>query len=133
MGYNTSFLLEIMPVEAEYKLCEHEFEEHYNYCPFCGLPAKPTPFEVGEAIEKYTKQNFHGYDLELERETDPQKWYTYEDDMRKLSKKFPKVLFILSGSGEDSEDLWREYYLNGKRQRSKAVITYQEFDKKLLD
>jgi len=34
--------------------------------------------------------------------------------------------------GEDSEDLWVEYYLNGKMQREKAVISYEPFDENKL-
>jgi len=59
-------------------------------------------------------------------------WYRHEDDMRKFSKKHPKTLFKLSGHGEDNEDIWIEYYLNGKMQRTKAKITFDEFDKSKL-
>ena len=60
------------------------------------------------------------------------KWYNHEKDMRAYSKKHPKVLFELSGEGEEAGDLWKEYYLNGKMQRAKAVLTYDTFDIKKL-
>jgi hypothetical protein len=60
------------------------------------------------------------------------KWYRHEDDMRELSNKFPNTLFVLSGVGEDNDDLWKEFYLGGKMQKCKAIITYEPFDKTKL-
>ena len=34
------------------------------------------------------------------------KWYDWEEDMKKLAKMFPTILFVLHGDGEDSDDLW---------------------------
>lgn len=60
------------------------------------------------------------------------KWHDHENDMRTYSKKHPKTLFKLSGEGEDNEDVWIEYYLNGKMQRTKAELKFDEFDKNKL-
>lgn len=56
------------------------------------------------------------------------KWYDYEKDMVALSARFPEVLFTLHGKGEDSEDLWYAYFLNGKVQHCPAQIIYDDFD-----
>ena len=40
------------------------------------------------------------------------KWYDWEKDMRMLASKFPNVVFILNGSGEDSYDIW-EFRIKG--------------------
>jgi hypothetical protein len=56
------------------------------------------------------------------------KWYSFEKDMRELSLCCPSTVFMLSGSGEENGDLWKAYFLNGKMQMCKAMITYDDFD-----
>ncbi len=56
------------------------------------------------------------------------KWYDHEKDMRAYSKKHPNTVFKLSGEGEETGDLWHEYYLNGKMQRANAIITFDKYD-----
>jgi hypothetical protein len=60
------------------------------------------------------------------------KWYESDEDMKKISKKYPLTIFVLEGEGEESGDLWKKYFLNGKMQEAKAKITYDEFDEKKL-
>lgn len=50
------------------------------------------------------------------------KCYDHEYDMIELSKKFPEVTFCLHGEGEESVDIWDEYFRNGKKQICKAEI-----------
>ena len=59
-------------------------------------------------------------------------WYEHERDMIEMSKAMPAYLFTLSGEGEESDDQWRKYFLNGKMQLCKATITFPEFDPKEL-
>ena len=63
---------------------------------------------------------------------DATKWYDHEKDMRDYSKKYPRTLFILSGIGEESPDLWRRYFKNGKMQDTKAIITYVKYEESKL-
>ncbi len=56
------------------------------------------------------------------------KWYKSEEDMKAFSKKHPEALFRLDGEGEDSDDLWQQYWRNGKCQNIPAEITYAPFD-----
>jgi hypothetical protein len=56
------------------------------------------------------------------------KWYEHADDMIKISKKYPDVLFILSGEGEESGDIWKEYFYKGKVQIANAIVTFDPFD-----
>jgi hypothetical protein len=60
------------------------------------------------------------------------KWYDHEEEMRELSKAFPKVLFQLEGNGEESGDQWIKYFKGGKQQTAYAIITFDEFDETKL-
>jgi hypothetical protein len=52
--------------------------------------------------------------------------------MRKVSKHYPDLVFKLSGEGEESGDVWVEYYKNGKMQRCSTKITFDEYDESKL-
>ena len=58
----------------------------------------------------------------------PCKWYNFAGEMKKLSKKHPKVLFEITGEGEEALDLWRAYFKGGKMQICEAIVTYDSFD-----
>lgn len=61
------------------------------------------------------------------------KWYYHVPDMVEVSKKWPDVLFTLEGIGEESGDMWRKYFKNGKVQICPAVITYPQFDESEME
>lgn len=56
------------------------------------------------------------------------KWYDYGEDMVKLSKQFPDLLFTVEGHGESQDDIWRLYYQNGRFQGGNAEIVYPQLD-----
>ncbi|MGB3634855.1 MAG: hypothetical protein WA982_12500 [Rubrobacteraceae bacterium] len=56
------------------------------------------------------------------------KWYEHDQNMLRLSRKFPKVLFVLWGEGEEPGDLWKSYYLGGRVQEAPARVEYASFD-----
>ena len=60
------------------------------------------------------------------------KWYGHETDMKRFSEKHPEALFKLSGEGEESGDIWDEYYRDGKVQVCKARIVKPVFNPDLL-
>ena len=63
---------------------------------------------------------------------DDMKWYDHDEDTAEMSKKFPGVVFCLDGKGEESGDIWRCYYKDGKIQICRAVISFSEYDPKKL-
>lgn len=57
---------------------------------------------------------------------EPRKWYNYENDMKKLSLKFPDTYFLLYGAGEEQGDVWKAYFYNGKVQIIKATLAFKD-------
>lgn len=110
MGYNTQFKLKVEPLE---ELTEVE----------------QLRLELGM---KEKDSNCYGIPLEDLNEADRMKWYEYDKEMRAFSAKHPKVLFTLSGEGEEAGDLWVSYYVAGKCQRCEAQIIYDDFDPEKL-
>lgn len=60
------------------------------------------------------------------------KWYEHEDDCRTVSQDFPETLITVIGKGENDDDFWVKYFKNGRMQRGKAWIAYEEFDESKL-
>jgi hypothetical protein len=60
------------------------------------------------------------------------KWYDHEDDLEKFSLSHPEALFLLSGEGEETGDIWRLYVRGGKSFRTKAVLEFGEFSEDKL-
>jgi len=88
--------------------------------------------EHDEAI-KYISEQLEGYAINEDGTTsDSCKWYHHEDDMKKFSKKYPDIVFVLDGEGEDSGDIWRLYVKNGKIFKSFANIVFDEYDESKL-
>ena len=61
------------------------------------------------------------------------KWYDYRDHMKLISAKYPETLFKLYGRGEESEDVWVEYFKGGKSRYEQGMITFAEFDENKLE
>jgi hypothetical protein len=92
---------------------------------------KTKPYKEGLIQELLDEENAYGID-EDGNSTDSVKWYGHETDLREFSKEHPDILFILEGEGEENDDLWILYVKNGKSQRCRPIITYEEFDEKKL-
>lgn len=60
------------------------------------------------------------------------KWYKHKEDCLKFSLLYPDLAFCITGYGEDYDDIWRQYFKNGKSFRTKAKIIFEEFDESKL-
>ena len=60
------------------------------------------------------------------------KWYDHEEDMIKISKKYPEMVFHLHGEGEETGDIWDKHFKNGKMQVCKAKIVIPPYDENQL-
>jgi hypothetical protein len=63
---------------------------------------------------------------------DSTKWYDCEDDMKSYSKKYPTIVFVIDGEGEESGDIWKAYFKNGKMFKTKAKLVFEEFSEDKL-
>lgn len=78
--------------------------------------------DVGEQMLMEIKDYFKDK-MDLEFEDWGQKislgdcrWYGMDEEMYTISTRFHKVLFTIYGDGDDSDDIWYEYWLDGARQ-----------------
>lgn len=86
------------------------------------------PIEVIEAIERESGygNSYGGFYTNV-------KWYNHDDDMLRVSKMFPDIILKLEGEGEESDDLWKAYYKNGKMRIVKAKIVFEDFDESKME
>lgn len=129
MGYITTFELtwEKQKGYEDTPNCQHRFDS--PFCPECGIPRGVIALD--DLIAEYIKghEDGIGYALEPDGETlESCKWYDWLEDMIKMSRDFPNVLFKLHGEGEQNEDVWDAYFLNGKSQVHKAKMIIDECD-----
>lgn len=94
----------------------------------------PRDDAINQKIADYIAGNEDmSYALETDGSTsESRKWYDNEDDMRKMSREIQGILFTLSGEGEESGDIWKAYFRDGKMQLEKATITVAPFDESKL-
>ena len=107
---------------AKYML--DKLKEHNWYYPF--------EYSLKDFLNEITEESGITFALTLENDY-ASKWYDNEKEMLELSKEFPDVLFKLHGIGEESEDIWNEYFMNGKNQYCKAEFIIPPFDRNKLE
>ena len=61
------------------------------------------------------------------------KWYSWKEDLRKVSLKYPADLITVEGDGEEGGDLWKAYFLGGACQVAKAEVTFAPFEVTKMD
>lgn len=83
-----------------------------------------TTSETDSAIEKFfMKVDGGGWEVYAgEICGENRMWYDQEIDMYCLSKKFPDILFTVSGHGDDWDDSWEEHWQDGSMQHCHMEI-----------
>lgn len=117
MGYQTDYRLTWIGGKPSSKPCSH-----------CGGSGQ---IPIEDAVQEFIDNEpflYGGKEPIAGSLEDSCKWYEHEDDMKRLSKEFPEVVFQLNGEGEESGDVWVKYFKNGKMQVDKAEIKLAPFD-----
>lgn len=87
-----------------------------------------TPF----GHERYS-ENVVFWSAVLQGENDAS-WSDQSKDMKVVSDRWPNVLFTLRGRGDEQDDQWIEYHINGRMHREeRGPWTHPEFDPAKLD
>lgn len=79
--------------------------------------------------EEEISKSTDGYDNCFEESI---KWYDCEKDMKRFSKKHPSVTFLINGTGEESPDIWKAYFKDGKMFKTQAQLIFEEYDESKL-
>lgn len=109
MGYSTSYKIKMINGELAPFETEAMSRGYFN-------------------LEQLIAKEFDGYNPFNEA----CKWYDHDNDMTRFSKKHPEALFELSGEGEESGDVWRKYYKNGKSASIIPTVVWPTFDESML-
>lgn len=136
MSYQTRYRLEWHTTDTDVWTappnCPHPTGSKAKFCEECGRSTKRKTLD--EAVTYYIGTRSEG-DIDmfeaLERDGSYKQawsWRRYEEDMRTMSLTFMNVIFVLYGAGENVEDLWVGYSLNGKWQKCEAKIVYPAVD-----
>jgi len=132
MGYYTHYTLTWKDTDekTKHERCDHKKPAGAMFCPTCGKPnVEMSLIEVLLSSDLITAEMKYALGDELDGEGgEASKWHDHQLDMLALSNKFRSILFTLHGEGDETGDLWNEYYLNGKTQTAKARIVFDEFD-----
>lgn len=147
MGYVTSYTLKVEQLTGETQtqtLTLNEAMEKVNTMKNVNkdevlkllqrVQAGDIALTAEDIIAQLREENSNArYCLDANGETQESgKWYESKADLQAFSARYPGWLFTLEGAGEESGDLWRCYFYEGKTQMAQAVITYEMFDKTKL-
>lgn len=125
MGYYTKYIWDFKSDKKHVPNCEHEKPSDSKFCPECGKPNKMVFLQ--DVITTFLENNedaYYGISPNPNDMGDSGKCYDHNEKMIALSKEFPLVTFILTGYGEEREDVWRKYYKNGEMRQCQVEIVF---------
>lgn len=59
------------------------------------------------------------------------KWYDWDDDVKEISAKYPELLFVILGDGEEDDDYWKCFFKAGKADMCSATVRIEYPDSKM--
>jgi|14BtaG_2_1085337.scaffolds.fasta_scaffold00764_3 hypothetical protein len=132
MGYRTYYKIQIFHPELGW-------ENLLNYTPseykdLHMLKEAYIPRNVERCLIplfKYVYENLGGDNWRGFYE-DSQKWYDHEAELLNLSLAVPNMGIQLSGEGEESGDIWRKRFVNGKMYATQVIIQYEPWPQEAL-
>ena len=105
MGYDTYYMLKVVN-EKDVPLSRRQ-DASIRLVEICG--------EVWDTYKEDIRKRGYDYRGPFDwLSGDCHRWYEHERDMLALSREFPEILFCLYGEEEDSDDRWRQFFLNGQ-------------------
>ena len=136
MSYHTDWILTYAILESH----EKDIEKFIQDCRNAGIVVpegvSSSNKNLETDIEAYLNSSEYGdYDSisDIVSGEVESSWTEQSQDMVCLSRQFPTVLFTLEARGREAGDIWREYYLDGLCQHTKATFTLEAFDKEKLE
>jgi len=82
------------------------------------------PTDFMEQLEQISGYRFEQVTPSTAEASDTIKWYDHDEHMAKLSELFPDILFTVYRNGEDTEDEYIYYYLDGQSESSPVTKTF---------
>jgi hypothetical protein len=86
---------------------------------------------VNQAVKISNDYMLYDYDVSGDGKTltsyTNEKWYGWKEESIALSKKYPRILIEINGTGEESEDIWKARVRNGECEVIKAKIVFDDF------
>lgn len=89
--------------------------------------------EIGKKLDELLEKAdllyiFDDRDCDTYYPSDSWKWYEHTSDMKKISEELGNdVLLLLEGEGEENNDVWKEYYRNGKCALYRPKVVWEDF------
>ena len=114
MGYYTHYNLQVMHFDHETKRVSL-------------VESDDTNIEVISHLRKTFDNAAYAIDKNGDS-SEKTKWYDHGKHLKEFSALYPDLLFVLDGNGEDADDLWVKYFLNGKMQVAMAKIVFEDFN-----
>jgi hypothetical protein len=137
MGYYTAFSLTVTPLVEQEEVSDDEIlsktreaksiSELLEIIAYVDKTKKITPEAIIAHLREVNEEAKFAIDGEGNC-LEGSKWYEHESDLKKFSKIYPGWLFSLHGQGEQPEDIWNCYFVDGRCQVEEAVVVIGEFD-----